>query len=136
MKGEPDVGFPMKHIESIEKHLPDGRKALLHCLRAHNWEVVGIDDTESDWALDEKWLIESTRENKGAALTLWMFKYDGLHDGLDRVVATPRDAPQPSAYGATPSIEFDSRRFEKQLEAFMASLHEYRIGGTMPISSR
>jgi len=123
----------MKHIEQIEKHLPEKRKALLLCLRANNWKVVGIDDTESDWALDEKWLIESTRENKGAALTLWMFKFDGLHDGMDRVVATPRDASQPSAYGGTPSIEFDSRRFERQLEAFMALLHEYRIGGTMLI---
>jgi hypothetical protein len=123
----------MKRIEHIEKHLPEKRKALLHCLRAHNWRVVGIDDTESDWALDEQWLIESTRENKGAALTLWMFKYDGVHDGMDRVVATPRDASQPNAYGGTLSIEFDTRRFEKQLEAFMTSLHEYRIKGSMTI---
>lgn len=121
----------MKHIEQIEKHLPEKRKALLRCLRTNNWEVVGIDDTESDWALDEKWLIESTRENKGATLTLWMFKYDGLYDGMDRVVATPRDASQPNAYGGAPSIEFDSRRFEKQLEAFMASLHLYRIGSKL-----
>ncbi len=118
----------MKHIGQIEKHLPGKRKALLQCLRANNWRVVGIDDTESDWALDEKWLIESTRENKGAALTLWMFKYDGLYDGMDRVVATLRDASLPSAYGGSPSIEFDSRQFEQQLDVFMASLHEYRIG--------
>lgn len=123
----------MKPIEQIEKHLPEKRKALLHCLRANNWKVIGIDDTESDWVLDEKWLIESTRENKGAALTLWMFRYDGLHDGMNRVVATAPDASQPSAYGGTLAIEFDSRRFEKQLEAFMASLHEYRIGGSMLI---
>ena len=123
----------MKNIEQIEKHLPEKRKALLHCLRANNWKVVAIDDAESDWAFDEKWLIESTRENKGAALTLWMFKHDGLHDGMDRVVATPRDASQPCAYGGTPSIEFDSRRVEKQLDVFMASLHEYRILGTLLI---
>src|SRR5690349_4099718 len=102
----------MKQIEQIEKHLPEKRKALLHCLRANNWKVVGIDDTESDWALDEEWLIESTRENKRAALILLMFKYEGLHDGMDRVVATPRNASQPSAYGSSPSIEFDSGRFE------------------------
>jgi hypothetical protein len=123
----------MKHIEQIERHLPEKRRALLHCLRANNWKVVGVDDTESDWALNEKWLIESTRECKGAVLTLWMFKHDGLHDGIDRVVATPRDALRPSAYGGSPSIEFDSRRFETQLEAFMASLHGYRIGGIMMI---
>ncbi len=118
----------MKHIEQIEKHLPEKRKALLRYLTTDSWEVVGIDDTESDWALDEKWLIRSTRENKGVALTLWMFKYAGLHDGMDRVVATPRDALQPSAYTAALSIEFDSGRFEIQLEAFMAALNQYRIG--------
>jgi len=85
------VMFSMKHIEHIEKQLPDKRKALLHSLREHNWNVVGIDDENSDWALDEKWLIESTREHKGAGLTLWMFKHDGIHDGMDRVVATARD---------------------------------------------
>lgn len=119
----------MKRIEQIEKHLPAKQKALLHCLRENGWEVVGVDDTESDWALGDKWLIESTRENKGASLTLWMFKYDGLHDGMDRVVATARHAPEPNAYGGTPAIEFDMKRFEKQLDAFMAALHEYRIGG-------
>lgn len=127
------VMFSMKRIEHIEKHLPEKRRALLHCLRAHNWNAVEIDDTESDWALDEKWLIESTRENKGAALTLWMFKYDGLYDGMDRVVATPRDSPQPNAYGGAPAIEFDGPRFEKQLDAFIASLHEYRIRGNKVI---
>jgi hypothetical protein len=125
----------MKHIEQIEERLPAKRKALLHCLRTNDWDVVAIDDTESDWAIDEKWLIESTRGNKTATLTLWMFKYDGLHDGMDRVVATSRLASRPSAYGGAPSIEFDSRRFEKQLEEFMASLHQYRCGGTMLISN-
>ena len=121
----------MRQIEQIEKHLPEKRKALLHCLREHDWIVAGIDDEDSDWALDEKWLIESTRENKGAALTLWMFKYDGLHDGLDRVVATPRDRPEPDAYGGTPAIEFDARKFEIQLEPFMTSLNEFRINGSL-----
>jgi hypothetical protein len=125
--------FSMKRIDQIEKHLPEKRKALLHCLRAHHWEVVGVDDEESDWALDERWLIESTRENRGAALSLWFFRYDGLHDGMDRVVAVLRDAPQPSAYGGTPSIEFDRGGFEKRLEAFMVSLHRYRIHGTFEI---
>ena len=127
--------FSMKRIEHIEKHLPDKRKALLHSLREHNWKVVGIDDSDSGCALDEKWLIESTRENKGAALSLWMFKYDGVHDGMDRVVAIPRDVPEPNAYGGTPSIEFDARRFEKQVEAFMVSLHEYRVNGVLAVQN-
>src|SRR5262249_39623132 len=123
----------MKRIEQLEKPLPDKRKALLHRLRAHDWEVIAVDDEDSDRALDEKWLIESTRENKGAALALWFFKYDGLYDGMDRVVAAPPEAPQPSAYGGTPSIEFDLRGFEKRLDAFMASLHCYRIQGTLVV---
>ena len=117
---------------SHEKHLPDKRKALLHSLREQNWKVVGVDDADSDWAYEEKWLIESIRQNKGAQLVLWFFKYDGIHDGLDRVVATLPDASQPSAYGSTPAIEFDTRKFEKQLGEFMSSLHEYRIDGTLP----
>lgn len=121
----------MKRIEQIEKHLTEKRKALLHCLRANNWKVVGVDDTDSDWVLDEKWLIESTRENKGAALTLWMFKYDGLHDGTDRVVATPRQASEPNSYGGTPAIDFDTRKFERQLDSFMVALHEFRTNGTL-----
>jgi hypothetical protein len=125
--------FSMKRIDQIEKHLPDKCKALLHCLRAHDWQVVGVDDEESDWALAERWLIESTRENRGAALSLWFFRYDGLHDGMDRVVAAPCEAQQPSAYGGTPSIEFDRRGFEKRLEVFMASLHWYRVHGTFVI---
>ncbi len=127
--------FSMKRIEHIEKQLPDKRKALLHSLREHNWKVVGIDDADSDWALDEKWLIESTRENKGVGLTLWMFKYDGIHDGMDRVVATARDAPEPIAYGGTPSIEFDARKFERQLDVFVTSLHEYRVNGVFAIQN-
>ncbi len=116
----------MKNNEKKEKHLPQKRKALLHRLRENNWMLVGIDDSDSDWALDEKWLIESTCESKGLALTLWMFKHDGLHDGMDRVVATPCGASEPNPYGGTPAIEFDSGRFEKQLDCFMDALHEYR----------
>ena len=82
----------MKQIEQIEKHLPEKRKALLRCLRENDWRVIGVDDADSDWALEEKWLIESTRENRGAAVTLWFFKHDGRYDGFDRVVAAPRRA--------------------------------------------
>ena len=72
----------MKQIEQIEKHLPAKRKALLHRLREHCWKVIGIDDTGSDWALEEKWLIESTRESRGATLTLWFFKHDGRYEEI------------------------------------------------------
>lgn len=113
----------MKRIEDIEKHLPQKRRALLHCLREHNWEVVGVDDEDSDWALDEKWQIESTRESKGAAVALWFFKHDGNYDGLDRVVATPRDSEEPNAYSGEPAIEFDLRMFERR-----ADLHQLRTG--------
>ncbi|MFO1045365.1 MAG: hypothetical protein U0941_26600 [Planctomycetaceae bacterium] len=58
----------MTPIEQVENRLPEKRKALLHHLRANDWNVVSVDDTESDWALNEKWQIESTRENKGATL--------------------------------------------------------------------
>ena len=123
----------MNRIEHIEKQLSDKRKALLHSLREHNWKVVEIDDADSDWALDEKWLIESMRENKGAELTLWMFQSDGIHDGMDRVVATISDAREPNPYGGTPSIEFDTRKFERQLDVFMTSLHNYRVNGVFAI---
>jgi hypothetical protein len=126
--------FSMKPIDEIGKHLPQKRKALLHCLRKHNWEVTGVDDSQADWALDVKWMIESTRESKGAKLTLWFFKYDGVHDGMNRVVATPRDASQPRAYGGEPSLDFDARGFEAQLQTLMTSLHTYRINGRLAVS--
>ena len=116
----------MTPIEQVENRLPEKRKALLHHLRANDWNVVSVDDTESDWALNEKWLIESSRENKGATLTLWFFKYDGVHDGIDRVVATSFEASKPNAYGGTPSIEFDARQFERQLDCFIEALHDFR----------
>ncbi|MDA7493006.1 hypothetical protein N8510_02805 [bacterium] len=127
--------FSMKRIEHIEKQLPDKRKALLRSLREHNWKVVEIDDANSDWALDQKWLIESTRENKGGALTLWMFKYDGIHDSMDTVVATARDARAPNAFGGTPSIAFNARKFEGQLDVFMTALHMHRVNGVFAIQN-
>jgi hypothetical protein len=116
-----------------EKHLPQNRKALLHCLRTHGWEVTGVDESEAEWALDVKWMIESTRENKGATLTLWLFKYDGAEDGMNRVVATPPDASQPNAYSGEPSVDFNARRFQVQLQLFMTSLHAYRISGRLAV---
>ena len=122
----------MKPIEHVENHLSDKRKALLHSLRTHHWEVVGVDDADADWALDEKWLIESNRENRGVAMALWLFQYDGVHDGVDRVVATTGHDTPPDPYGGTPAIEFDTKRFDDQLDAFLAALHEYRLSGVLP----
>ena len=123
----------MKPIGEIENHLQPKRKALLRCLREHNWEVTGVDDSRSDWAFDVKWMIESTRESKGAKLTLWFFKYDGVHDGMNRVVVTPRDALEPNAYAGEPSIDFDRRGFEVQLQKLMTSLQAYRFNGRLAI---
>ena len=119
----------LKQIEDIEKHLPSKRKALLYSLRENNWEVVRIDDEGSDWGYDQKWVIESTRENKGFIMELWFFKYDGLYDGMDRVVATPYNAEQPHIYsdGTELSIEFDGRKFEKQLSTFIDLIHQTRL---------
>ncbi|HYF48443.1 MAG TPA: hypothetical protein VEJ63_03505 [Planctomycetota bacterium] len=134
----------MKSIDEIEKHLPPKRKVLLHALRKHNWEVIGVDDSALNWALDMKWTIQSTlkwsiqsnRENKGATLILWFFKHDGMHDGVDRVAVTTRDAPQPSTYGGggEPELYFDGRRFEVQLQTLIASLHTYRVSGTLAVT--
>jgi hypothetical protein len=120
----------MHQIENNEKHMPAKRKSLLIKLREHNWKVLGVDDKDSDWALDEKWLIESTKENQGFTLELWLFKYDGKHDGMDRVVAKTVDSPDPGPYSGTPSIELDGRKFEKQLKLFMESLHKFRINAS------
>jgi len=119
----------MRPIEDIEKTLSDKRKTLLHRLREHNWKVVGFDDSDADWTLDQTWLIESTREGAGTALTLWLFKYDGIHDGMDRVVATPNGIQRPAPYTGEPALEFDTRRFEAQLADFIHAIHELRIHG-------
>ncbi len=116
----------MKQIEQIEKHLPAKQKALLYSLRAHNWKVTGIDEGTQDWALEEKWVIESTAENIGFQIALWIFKYNGVHDGLDRVVATTINSPEPDPYGGKITLEFDGRKFESPLKTFMESLHQLR----------
>ena len=117
----------MRKIEIIEKHLPSKRKELLYYLRENNWKVVEINDEYSDWAYDEKWIVESTRENYGFLIQLWFFKYNGIYDGMDRVVATKIDSTQPHAYCGTPSVEFDGRKFEAQLFYFLQQIHDLRL---------
>ncbi len=119
----------MKKIEDIEKHLPQKRKMLLYCLRENYWDVVEIHDEGSSWAFEEKWLVKSTRENRRVSLTLWFFKHDGADDGMNRVVATPANSPEPNCYRGDVAIEFDGRKFENQLEIFMSDLHQLRING-------
>ena len=117
----------MKPIEQIEKHLPQNRKALLHCLRTSNWQVLGVDDSLADWSLDETWLIESTRENKGMRLQLWMYHHDGLHDAVDEVVATTEEeSPGPNS----PVLDFLQRGTDRHMSDFVARLHHFRISGT------
>lgn len=118
----------LKSIEDIEKQLPAKRKAFLLALRSNDWKVVAISCEEADWAFDEKWIIESTRQRKGFSLQLWFFKYNGEFDGMDRVVVTSAKAEQPNSYGATePSVEFDGLKFEQQLTAFINAIHNLRI---------
>lgn len=119
----------MKKIEHIEKHLPQKRKTLLYCLRENYWDVVDVVNEGSSWAFEEKWLVGSTRENKGVSLALWFFRHDGESDGMNRVVATLENSPEPHCYGGDVSIEFDSRKFETQLEIFLSNLHRFRING-------
>ena len=124
----------LERIEDIEKHLPPKRKVILHCLRANDWNVFEVSDEGTDWALDQKWLIESTRQNKGATLVLWWFEYNGEYDGMDRVVATLPDASVPSPYAGGDdlvSLDLDSGRFQQTLKLFMTSLHELRINGVL-----
>ncbi len=121
------LNLTMQPIEFIEKHLPDKRKALLQSLRKHNWHVVGIDEANAVWALESKWLIESMREEKGFKLLLWFYKYDGNCDGMDRVVATTLVTSEPSPYSGQPSIEFDLKHFDNQLQSFMSSLNMLRF---------
>lgn len=117
----------MNKITVIEKSLASKRRSLLYCLRENNWDVIEINDDYADWAYDEKWVIESTRENKGFTLQLWFFKCEGIHDGMDRVVATLVNEEQPNAYSGEPSIDFDGRKFEPQLSSFMNSIQNFRL---------
>lgn len=117
----------MKKIEHIEKQLPPKRKELLYAIRENNWEVIEINDEYSDWAYDEKWIVQSTRENFGFLIQLWFFKYNGIYDGMDRVVATNIDSEEPNAYCGVPAIEFDGKKFELQLSYFLNQIHNLRI---------
>lgn len=61
-------------------------------------------------------------------MQLWFFKHVGIHDGMNRVAATPLDASEPSAYGGKePAIEFDGRKFERQLTSFISALQRARL---------
>ncbi len=117
----------MKYITDIEKNLPPKRKTLLYNLRKNNWEVVKISNDFSDWIYDEKWIVESTRENKGFQIQLWFFKHNGLHDGVDNVQFTKIDDEMPNPYGEREnSIYFDGRKFEYQLGSFLENIHILR----------
>lgn len=117
----------MQPIESIESDLPDKRKSLLRSLRSHDWQVVGVDDSDASWGCDSKWLIEATHEQKGFRVWLWFYKYAGKFDGLDRVVAITGCSPEQSSYSGQPSIEFALKHFDNRLQTFMNSLNLLRF---------
>jgi len=115
----------VKTIEEIECDLQAHRRVVLMRLREENWSVVEVRDG-TDWANDQSWVIESETRGKGTRFTLWFNRYDGRHDGCDNVIASLPSEPQPGPYGGDVSIQFDGRRFEKQLDEFMAELDRRR----------
>jgi hypothetical protein len=118
----------VKAIEGIEKYLDGNRKLLLYSLREKDWEIEGIEDDISDWALDQKWLIVSGKQNRGFSILLMLYKYDGEYDGMNRVVATTDMNAEIDPYGGDPSLEFDKPKFSNNLESFLWNLHEMRVG--------
>ena len=120
----------MKDIEEIEKHLETNRKTLLFSLRKNNWTVSGVEEICSRWDLDEKWFIQSARENKGFSIELLFCKHDGLHDGINKVLALQPSEPIPEPYRGETFLHLDGRRFENRLEDFLNVLHQFRIGSS------
>lgn len=116
----------MKPIESVEKHLPQQRKVLLHSLRSQGWEVMWTDDSDASWSLQEKWSIESTRENRGIALSLWFSKNDHIYEEEDEATATPA-GQKLGELTPIASVSFRRKQFDKQLILFMEAIHQYRI---------
>ncbi|TCI84852.1 hypothetical protein [Tenacibaculum sp. M341] len=118
-----------KSIESIEKQLPPKRKNLLHLLRHNDWEVIEISyDCHSDnyyWAFDQKWIIESRRENYGFTLDLTFYKYNGLYDGVDEVIVTLQNINNTSI-DELASITFDAKKYEIQLNYFLDQINKLR----------
>ena len=120
----------MKSIEEIEKHLEINRKTLLFSLRDNNWAINGVEEECSRWDLDEKWFIQSERENKGFSIELLFCKHDGIHDGINQVVALLPSEPIPEPYGGNTVLYLDGRKFENRLKEFLNVIHQFRIGGS------
>ena len=115
----------MTAIEEIEPDLEAHRLALLMRLREENWRVVEVHDG-IDWANDQSWVVESETRGKGTRLILWFHFYAGRHNGCDNVISSYPIEKQPSPYGSDVSIQFDGRKFEKQLDEFMVELDKRR----------
>lgn len=123
------------NIKDIEKNLPPKRKSLLYSLRDNNWRVIEVNDEcyhECDWSFDQRWIIESKRENYGFLIHLWFLKYVGIYDGLDNVLATKIDVDNtinminPYSHDF-PVLYFDGNRYEYQLNKFINRIHKLRI---------
>ena len=109
-------------IEEIEGDLQAHRRAVLMRLRKEDWSVVEVRDF-TDIAGDQTWVIESDTRGKGIRLILWFYRYDGVHDGYNCVIASLPTEPEPGPWGGGDvSIQFAGRRFEKQLDEFMAGI--------------
>ena len=115
----------MTTIEEIEPDLEAHRLAVLMRLREENWRVVEVHDG-IDWANEQSWVVESETRGKGTRLILWFYLYAGSHDGCDNVILSHPIEKQPSPYGGDVSIQFNGRKFEKQLDEFMVELVERR----------
>ncbi|WP_196161547.1 hypothetical protein [Reinekea sp. G2M2-21] len=115
-------------IEDIERNLEGNKKLLLYLLRENDWEVVGVENEFSDWALDQIWTIASTRQNKGFEIVLHFNKFNGVHDGMNRVVALTDIEIDVNSYGGEPSLEFDGSEFNRNLHGFVSAIHNLRIG--------
>ena len=54
------------------------------------------------------------------------YKYDGKHDGMNRVAATTDINTEINPYGSEPSLDFDKPNFSSKLASFVNVLNEMR----------
>ena len=116
----------VKRISGLEKSLRPKEKRLLHALKSEGWVLEKVEDG-GDWAHESTWWLRSETKAKGFRLFLDFYRHNGEVDGMDRVVARRfEEAVQKSYYSGSPSIEFDTRRFEQQLVDFIREVDRLR----------
>jgi hypothetical protein len=92
-----------------------------------DWALVDIQTNHSHWAMDQLWHLESLTFNKGFALYLTLYKYNGILDGMNRVVATTTSSEANGPYGGEPDLNFNGRSFSKNLSSFIDAVHQMRL---------